>query len=130
MNPRYKAALKKFARENRKSGTKGEAIIWKNLLKARKMRGYQFNRQYPIDMYIVDFISRKLKLIIEIDGSSHIGKSEEDYLRQRYLEDLGYCVIRFSEGQAIYRQDEVYAEIDYAIQCIEEQRNENSSKTL
>lgn len=115
--------LKPFARKLRKVGTKGEAILWREVLKACQMKGYQFNRQFIIGNYIVDFVSRKLKLIIEIDGNSHIGKSKEDYERQTHLENLGFRFLRFSEAMVIYRIDEVVAEIDYAIECIEEQNN-------
>ncbi len=114
--------LKPIARKLRKEGTKGEAILWRDVLKAKKMKGYQFNRQFIIDNYIVDFISRKLNLIIEIDGSSHFGKSKEDFERQTYLENLGFQFLRFSEAMVIFRIDEVVAEIDYAIECIEEQQ--------
>ena len=123
MKSSYNKNLKPLARKLRKQGTKGEAILWKNVLKARQMKGYQFNRQFPIDNYIVDFICRKLNLIIEIDGSSHIGKSVEDYNRQKHLEDLGYIFLRFSEAMVIYRIDEVVAEIDYAMECLEEGGN-------
>ena len=123
MKPTYNGNLKHFARNLRKRGTKGEAILWRDVLKARQMKGYQFNRQFIIGDYIVDFVSRKLKLIIEIDGSSHIAKSVEDYERQSYIENLGYQFIRFSEARVIYRIDEVVAEIDYAIECIEEKGN-------
>ena len=115
--------LKTLVRQLRKNGTKGEAILWRDVLKARQMRGYQFNRQFVIDNYIVDFISRKLKLIIEIDGSSHISKSAEDFERQNYLEKLEYQIIRFSEAQVVCRIDEVVSEIVYVIECIEEQSN-------
>ena len=123
MKPTYNKNLKQLARKLRKQGTKGEAILWRDVLKARQMKGYQFNRQFIIDDYIVDFISRKLKLIIEIDGNSHVGKSKEDYERQNYIEDLGFQFLRFSEARVIYRIDEVVAEIDYAIECIEEQND-------
>jgi very-short-patch-repair endonuclease len=49
-----------------------------------------------------------------------LAKNEEDFDRQKFLEDEGYTVLRFSEGRVIYRIDEVVAEIDYAIQCIEQ----------
>ena len=65
----YNRNLKPFARQLRNEGTKGEAMLWFNALKARKMHGYQFSRQYPISNYIAHFICRKLNLIIEIDGS-------------------------------------------------------------
>ena len=121
MNTPYNKNLKYLARKLRKHGTKGEAILWRDVLKAKQMKGYQFNRQFPIGDYIVDFVCRKLMLIIEIDGNSHIGKSAEDYNRQKYLENLGYQFLRFSEAFVIYRIDEVVTGIDYAIECIEEQ---------
>lgn len=122
MKTPYNKNLKHLARKLRKFGTKGEAILWRDVLKARQMKGYQFNRQFTLDNYIVDFISRKLNLIIEIDGNSHIGKSKEDYERQKHLENLGFQFLRFSEAHVIYRIDEVVAEIDYAIECIEEDK--------
>ena len=121
MNSPYNKNLKTLARNLRKHGTKGEALLWRDVLKARQMKGYQFNRQFPIGNYIVDFVSRKLKLIIEIDGDSHVSKPEEDFDRQEFLESLGYRVLRFSEAMVIFRIDEVVADIDYAIECIEEQ---------
>ena len=53
---KYNSYLKQFARRLRVEGTKGEAILWVYALKARKMYGYQFNRQFPIGNYIVDFM--------------------------------------------------------------------------
>ena len=89
----YNRKLKPFVRELRKQGTKGEAMLWNEALKAKQMMGYQFNRQFPIGDYIVDFISRKLKLIIEIDGSSHNFKGNEDRKKQDYLESLGFTIL-------------------------------------
>jgi len=120
MSAKYNKKLKPLARNLRKFGTKGEALLWRDVLKAKQHWPYQFNRQFIIGNYIVDFICRRLKLIIEIDGSSHIAKSKEDFQRQQYLESLGFTVLRFSESLVIYRIDEVVAEIDYAIQCLEQ----------
>ena len=119
MNSNYNKNLKPLARTLRKDGTKAEALLWRDVLKARQLWPYQFNRQFPMGNYIVDFIARKLKLIIEIDGSSHFAKSEEDFEKQQFLENAGYTVLRFSEGEVIFRIDEVVQEIDYAINCIE-----------
>lgn len=120
MSAKYNKNLKSLARNLRKSGTKGEALLWRDVLKAKQHWPCQFNRQLIIGDYIVDFICRKLKLIIEIDGSSHIAKNEEDYQRQQFLEGLGYTVLRFAESRVVYRIDEVVTEIDYAIQCLEQ----------
>jgi very-short-patch-repair endonuclease len=115
----YNRNLKPLARRLRSEGTKGEAILWFYALKARKMYGYQFNRQYPIGNYIVDFICRKLNLIVEIDGSSHLSKSESDRKRQDDLEGLGYIILRFSEAEVVHRLDDVVEKISYAVETLE-----------
>jgi very-short-patch-repair endonuclease len=97
------------------------------VLKAKQHWPYQFNRQFIIGEYIVDFICRKLKLIIEIDGSSHFAKDEEDFIRQEFLESQGYTVLRFPESFVVYRIDDVVAEIDYAIKWLE-QKIENEKE--
>ena len=97
MRIHYNPELKALARELRKNSTLSEVLLW-NQLKARKMRGYQFMRQKPIDEYIVDFYCSKLKLVIEIDGESHSGRSAEDYTRQRKLESLGLSFLRFYDS--------------------------------
>ncbi|WP_346855794.1 DUF559 domain-containing protein [uncultured Draconibacterium sp.] len=123
MKSSYNKNLKDLARKLRKNGTKGESMLWRDVLKSRQMRGYQFNRQFIINNYIVDFACRKLKLIIEIDGSSHFVKSIEDYNRQNEIENLGYTFLRFSEAMIYYRIDEVVTEIDYAIECLEAEKS-------
>ncbi len=116
----YNKFLKSRARRLRKEGTKGEAILWKHVLRA-KQTGFQFNRQFPIDNYIVDFICRKLKLIIEIDGSSHMFKQDYDRKRQDHLEGLGFKVVRFSESAVIFKIDEVAGTIQHAIHCLSDE---------
>jgi len=120
MTPAYNNKLQKFARTLRKNGTKGEAMFWLNVLKAKQVWPYQFNRQFPVGNYIVDFICRRLKLIIEIDGSSHLVKNEEDFQKQQFLESKGFTILRFSEGVVVYKINDVVEEIDYAIQCLEQ----------
>jgi very-short-patch-repair endonuclease len=119
----YNKNLKYKARNLRKEGTRGEALLWRDALKAKQLWSYQFNRQYPIGNFIVDFICRKLKLVIEIDGSSHFAKDEEDLRKQDYLEENGFYVLRFEEMRVVYRIDEVIATIDYAIKCLEKEVN-------
>ncbi|MEP0986963.1 endonuclease domain-containing protein [Ekhidna sp.] len=93
--------LKQLARNQRNNSTPAEIKLWSELLRARGFYGYQFNRQFVIENYIVDFVCRKLKLVIEIDGRSHQFKVEDDKMRDEFLEGLGYNVVRFSEGEVI-----------------------------
>ena len=94
----YNPKLKLLARELRNRGTLAEVLLW-NKLKGRKMGGYQFLRQKPLDKYIVDFFCYELMLAIEIDGISHREKGEEDRHRQKRLESFGIRFIRITESE-------------------------------
>jgi len=120
-------SLKPFSRELRTFGTKGEAVLWKKVLKAKQVNGYQFNRQFIIEDYIVDFICRDLNLIIEIDGSSHSAKNKEDANRQLRLEELGFTVLHFTEFEVLYDLEGVNNKIYYSVQAIEDIRAIKSS---
>ena len=84
------------AKELRKNMTPQERKLW-NILRNHQFYGYEIRRQYPIDKYIVDFICRQKKIIIEIDGGQHnqIEAIEYDKKRSSDLSKLGYKVIRF-----------------------------------
>lgn len=86
---RYDQKLRERARQLRKEGTLGEALLWERL-RGMQLR-VRFRRQVPIGNYIVDFYCHTSKLVIEIDGSSHeIGPSGKyDVDRQHDLESLG-----------------------------------------
>jgi very-short-patch-repair endonuclease len=98
---RYNKKYKPLARALRKESTPGEIRLWTEVLRAGKFYGYQFNRQYALEGFIVDFICRKLKLIIELDGRSHQFKTEEDQERDKRLLEMGYVVLRFPEVEVM-----------------------------
>jgi len=72
----YNHKLKELARKLRNDSTLSEIMLW-NYLNGKQMLGYDFDRQRPIDNYIVDFYCKDLKLAIEIDGESHFGKDQK-----------------------------------------------------
>ena len=92
----YNPKLKERAREMRNDSTKGEIKFWCELLR-KGQTGYQFNRQKIIGHYIVDFYCAKLKLVVEIDGISHIKKKEYDKNRDDILQSLGLLVLHFDD---------------------------------
>lgn len=92
----YNPRLKEIAKRLRKQGILSEVLLW-NELKGKKL-GYDFQRQKPLDEYIVDFYCAELDLIIEIDGSSHNEKYESDIKRQGILENFGLIFLRFYDG--------------------------------
>jgi len=92
----YNPDLKELASQLRKNMTLSEVLLW-NELKQKKMLGYDFDRQRPINNYIVDFYCKELSLAIEIDGDTHIFRYDYDEERQRDLEKLGVSFLRFED---------------------------------
>ncbi|HUT41758.1 MAG TPA: endonuclease domain-containing protein [Gammaproteobacteria bacterium] len=86
--------MKALARTLRKNSTDAERELWK-YLRAHRMAGFKFRRQYVIEPYIVDFVCLEAKLIVEADGGQHLEQLEEDRTRTEFLESLGYKVMRF-----------------------------------
>lgn len=84
------------SRQLRKNMTIQERKLW-NIIKNRQFFGYRFRRQFPIGEYIVDFVCREMKIIIEIDGGQHNEAQNIEYDNKRtvFLENLGYKVVRF-----------------------------------
>jgi very-short-patch-repair endonuclease len=73
--------LKALARELRKHSTLAEVLLW-DQIKNKKLLGYDFHRQKPIDSFIVHFFCPDLMLAIEIDGVSHLQKGKADVERR------------------------------------------------
>lgn len=97
----YNPGLKEYARDMRNNSTKGEIKFWCELLRGRKS-GYQFYRQKPLLNYIVDFYCAALKLVIEIDGTSHLNKNEYDLKRDKDLGSLGLKVVHYNDMNVLH----------------------------
>ena len=84
------------ARELRAHATEAERRLWSRL-RANRLEGRKFRRQYAIGQYIVDFACRAEHLVIELDGGGHGNDQAEsnDARRTAYLEKCGYRVLRF-----------------------------------
>src|SRR5215472_14944091 len=82
------------SRQFRRCATPAERLLWRHL-RARRLAGYCFRRQQPLGPYIVDFACLRRRLVIEVDGASHLSRVEYDQIRTEYLKRLGYRVVRF-----------------------------------
>jgi very-short-patch-repair endonuclease len=108
----YNKTLKQFSRELRNKSTLAEIKLWSEL-RAAKL-GYTFNRQKPLQNYIVDFYCKPLHLVLEVDGMSHWDEEQQkkDKIRQGELEESGLHFLRFDD-------DEVHNEIENVVLVIE-----------
>ena len=102
-NHYYNKNLQPNADRLRKEMTKAEACLWKYVLRAGKMKGFQFRRQRPVLVYIADFMCKELMLIIEVDGSIHQLEeiNKNDVIRQKTLEQAGFTVLRFTNEEVL-----------------------------
>ncbi len=94
---KYNPHLKQIARKLRNRSTLAEVLLWREL-KGKKILGYDFHRQKPIDENVVDFFCPRLMLAVEIDGITHSDKQEQDAKRQKKLESLGVRFLRFQDN--------------------------------
>lgn len=88
------------SRLTRPSSTPAERRLWRHL-RAHRLAGCAFTRQYPLGPYIVDFACLERGLVIEVDGMSHRHKDEYDWIRSRYLRNRGLRVLRFSNDRVL-----------------------------
>jgi len=112
----YNPNLITLAKSLRKNMTLGEIALCREI--KNKKLDVRFNRQIPIDQYIVDFYCKDLQLAIEVDGSVHFeeGRQAKDIYRQNRLESLGVHFIRFSDldvkNNLVWVLEEIKNEID------------------
>ena len=95
----------------RKNSTEAEKILWTRL-RSRRI-GEKCRRQVSIGPFVVDFCCFSRKLVVELDGQPHKldDQRRKDVARTKFLEDLGYHIVRFWNAQVINEIDRVLEEI-------------------
>ncbi len=106
-----------FARELRNNLTEAENILWQKL-RNRKLDGYKFRRQHPIDEFIVDFYCHEIKLVVELDGGIHNVPEVKEYdiSRSEELEMFDIKIIRF-------KNEEVFQDLEDVLKKIRQELN-------
>jgi very-short-patch-repair endonuclease len=106
---------RKFARDMRAEPTDAERVLWQRLRHDIKLVDSHFRRQAAIGPFIVDFVSRKAKLVIELDGGQHDWQQAADASRTQRIESAGYRVLRFWNNDVLGNIDGVLNEIQNAL---------------
>ncbi len=102
-----------FSRQLRKEQTKAEKLLWENI-RNRKLKGYKFRRQHPINKsYVVDFYCAEKRSTVEVDGGIHKTKEvrEKDKQKEEFLQKWGYRILRI-------KNEEIFSDIDSVLQKI------------
>jgi very-short-patch-repair endonuclease len=92
ISPRLPRAL-------RSRSTACETKLW-HILRSRRLAHTKWRRQSPVGNYIVDFLCYEYRLIVECDGSQH-AESARDEVRDRWLTDQGFTVVRFWKHEVL-----------------------------
>jgi len=101
------------ARRLRRDATDAEQRLWYRL-RSRQIAAVKFIRQERIGPYIVDFVCREQRLIIEVDGGQH-ATDERDAVRENWLRDRGFSVLRFWNNDVLANTEGVLESIAAAL---------------
>ena len=96
----------------RRADIPAEARLWSHL-RGRRLQSFKFVRQAPIGPYIVDFLCRKARFVVEVDGATHSEGHEIAYDRRRdaNLRAEGYRIVRVLN-------DDIYKNINDVLDMI------------
>jgi very-short-patch-repair endonuclease len=98
----------------RTESTPAEIKLWSRI--RGDQIGFRFRRQYRLGTYILDFFCPSTRLVVEVDGDSHVEQRQYDEQRTEFLASRRLGVIRFENAQVMTNLDEVVAEIHR--QCV------------
>ena len=98
------------ARRLRQERTDAERKLW-SIVRGRKLDGWKFRRQVPIDRFFADFACMEGRLVIELDGGQHAEQIDYDEARTKVLEACGFTVLRFWNSQVLTSTDGVVQSI-------------------
>ncbi|MDQ2688320.1 MAG: DUF559 domain-containing protein [Armatimonadota bacterium] len=88
------------AQQLREAMTPAEQMLWE-ALRERKLGGLRFRAQHPVGQFVLDFYCASCRLGVELDGSVHEGRTDQDAARTAHLEAHGYRIIRFANQDVL-----------------------------
>jgi very-short-patch-repair endonuclease len=97
-------------------------MLWE-AVRAKRLAGLKFCRQFPIDRYVVDFACRSARLVVELDGPWHEENADYDLARTEVIEALGWFVLRFPSKAVIDGSADV---LNAIVRHVEQFRGESS----
>jgi very-short-patch-repair endonuclease len=115
----YHPSLKEKASYLRRHPTYTEKVLWYSL--RRDQLGYDFHRQKPLGFFIFDFFCEKLKLVIELDGISHLEEEVimNDAQKDKYINEIGFTILRFTDEEVNVNCEKVINKIKEYIRYYE-----------
>ena len=101
------------AKSMRREATPAERRLWAGV-RDRQCGGLKFRRQVPIGPFIADLYCASERLVVELDGVSHID-SVTDGARDAWMEAQGLRVLRFFNRDVLGNLEGVLISIQQAV---------------
>lgn len=120
--------VRSLARQRREQPTEAEQFLWQHI--GEKQLGYRVRRQHTIERFIVDFLVPDVGLIVEVDGDEQFYTPEDEAVRQAFLEERGFAVVRFTDDQVMYDLEMVVDQLRYEIEEAEAQEDNEEEEQL
>jgi len=86
-----------LAKQLRRAMTPEERILWR-ALRRNSVANLHFRRQQIIAGFMAAFYCASARLVVEVDGASHLAREEYDAERDRVFSELGIRTLRFSNA--------------------------------
>ncbi|WP_150126818.1 endonuclease domain-containing protein [Sphingomonas panacis] len=84
----------------RRDASPAERRLW-SILRGSALDGFKFRHQQRLGPFYGDFVCQAARLVVEVDGQTHVGAEEYDANRTAFLEQEGYRVIRFGNAEVM-----------------------------
>jgi very-short-patch-repair endonuclease len=109
------ARMPTLAQHLRREPTVAEIRFWRILHPLRS--AWHFRKQSAIGPFVVDFVSHRARLVIEIDGDTHfVGNGPaRDARRNTFLVSQGYRVLHISNHDVMHNAEGVYHAVAQAL---------------
>lgn len=105
-----------FARLRRQMADEFERQMWQ-LLRNRQRCNQKFRREHRLGIYTADFYCVAAKLVIEVDGDSHLTEEARQYdrVRDQWMKNQGIRILRFTCTEVERETQRILKMIDQAL---------------
>lgn len=103
-------------RKLRRQQSPAELILWRHL-RNRGLNGYKIRRQHSAGYFVVDFFCPSARLVIEVDGESHLTLAgiQKNQQRDAWLRRHGVRVMHFTNYDVLQDLQTVLGKISQAL---------------
>ena len=101
------------ARQLRRQASEPERRLLRALKEA--FPHLKWRHQTPVGPFHADILCFSERLVIEVDGDTHVDAKLDDARRTRLIEREGYRVIRFNNPDVMQNIDGVVAQISFSL---------------